>query len=61
MADDSGREVTYDLRLRLSDGSEIESGTFTTRRTREIGDLVNLPTGPNNQSEAGTGSVGHVP
>ena len=60
MTDDSDAQITYDVRLRLSDGHEVKSGTFMTRRRRKVGDRVNLPNGPDGQSEAGPGFVWQV-
>jgi hypothetical protein len=50
---------TYALRLRLPDGSEKDSGNFTTGRKRASGDLVNLPDGPEGRSSR-TPTTGYV-
>jgi hypothetical protein len=57
----SGDQPTeYVLRLRLPDGREKAGGSFTTRRRRDAGDFVNLPTGPDNRSHPGSGYVWRV-
>ena len=52
--------ITYNIRLRLPDSTEREGGRFTTRRRRLVGDLVNLPQGPDGRSLAGKGYIWRV-
>jgi hypothetical protein len=58
MADDDAL-IEYRLLLRNPDG-ESPGGMFRTRRARNLGDLVNLPTGPDGSSEAGKGHTWRV-
>jgi hypothetical protein len=55
--------IRYRLWLRFPDGPLDLGGAKScvrTRRARRIGDLVNLPTGPDGESHPGTGYLWRV-
>ena len=60
VSDSGEQQIEYELRIRLPDGREEPSGSFTTRRARAVGDVVNLPTGPDKKSRPGKGYVWRV-
>jgi hypothetical protein len=52
--------VEHEVRLRLSDGSEVDGGHYVTFRRRSVGETINLPDGPDGQAREGVGFIWQV-
>jgi len=46
-------QVEHEVRLRLSDGSEVDGGRYTTFRRRSVGEIINLPDVPDGRAREG--------
>jgi hypothetical protein len=59
---DSDGAISYAITWRFPDGSERRDSepTFTTMRQRGVGEIVNLPNGPDGKGRPGTGYLWRV-
>jgi dipeptidase E len=53
-------QFQYEVRFRLPDGIEKSSGSFTTHRERQLGEIVNLPEGPDGLARGGKGFIWRI-